>query len=101
MMMTVNWRLKLCCVSFLGWRGRCLISQAEVLSFIERCMTAVGTQAHHAKSLAQVLVEGDCRGHYSHGLNRMGPYRHRHTDTQTHRHTDTGIQAQAHAHMDG
>ncbi|CAL8359118.1 unnamed protein product [Lota lota] len=52
----------------------CLISQSEVLSFIERCMTAVGTQAHHAKSLAQVLVEGDCRGHYSHGLNRMDMY---------------------------
>jgi LDH2 family malate/lactate/ureidoglycolate dehydrogenase len=72
-----------------GGGGGCLISQAEVLSFIERCMTAVGTKAHHAKSLAQVLVEGDCRGHYSHGLNRMGPYTHRHTGIQAHGHTDT------------
>uniref|UniRef100_A0A3Q1G7L5 Uncharacterized oxidoreductase YjmC-like n=1 Tax=Acanthochromis polyacanthus TaxID=80966 RepID=A0A3Q1G7L5_9TELE len=52
----------------------CLISQAEVQSFIERCMMAVGTQPHHAHSLAEVLVEGDHRGHYSHGLNRMDMY---------------------------
>jgi len=37
-------------------------------------MTSVGTQAHHARSLAEVLVEGDHRGHYSHGLNRMGQW---------------------------
>lgn len=53
---------------------RCLISQKEVQSFIERCMTAVGTKQHHARSLAEVLVEGDHRGHYSHGLNRMGQF---------------------------
>ncbi|KAM9854424.1 putative oxidoreductase YjmC [Aulostomus maculatus] len=53
---------------------RCLISQAEVQGFIERCMTAVGTKPHHARSLAEVLVEGDYRGHYSHGLNRLDMY---------------------------
>ncbi|XP_055078570.1 uncharacterized oxidoreductase YjmC-like isoform X2 [Periophthalmus magnuspinnatus] len=37
-------------------------------------MTAVGTKPHHAHSLAEVLVEGDHRGHYSHGLNRMDMY---------------------------
>ena len=51
---------------------RCLISQIEVQGFIERCVTAVGAKPHHARSLADVLVEGDCRGHYSHGLNRLG-----------------------------
>lgn len=35
-------------------------------------MVAVDTKPHHARSLAEVLVEGDHRGHYSHGLNRMG-----------------------------
>uniref|UniRef100_A0A3Q0SEA3 Malate dehydrogenase n=1 Tax=Amphilophus citrinellus TaxID=61819 RepID=A0A3Q0SEA3_AMPCI len=49
-------------------------SHVEVQSFIERCMTAVGTKQHHARSLAEVLVEGDHRGHYSHGLNRMDMY---------------------------
>ncbi|KAM4573674.1 putative oxidoreductase YjmC [Odontesthes bonariensis] len=54
--------------------NRCLISHIEVQGFIERCVTAVGTKPHHARSLADVLVEGDCRGHYSHGLNRMDMY---------------------------
>ncbi|KAM3870157.1 putative oxidoreductase YjmC [Diretmus argenteus] len=54
--------------------SRCLITKAEVQSFIERCMMAVGTKPHHARSLAEVLVEGDHRGHYSHGLNRMDMY---------------------------
>lgn len=54
--------------------SRCLIHKSEVQTFIERCMMAVGTKPHHAKSLAEVLVEGDLRGHYSHGLNRMDMY---------------------------
>uniref|UniRef100_UPI0037E730D6 uncharacterized oxidoreductase YjmC-like n=1 Tax=Semicossyphus pulcher TaxID=241346 RepID=UPI0037E730D6 len=54
--------------------SRCLIRKEEVQAFIERCMTAVGTKQHHARSLAEVLVEGDHRGHYSHGLNRMDMY---------------------------
>uniref|UniRef100_A0A8C6SIR4 Malate dehydrogenase n=1 Tax=Neogobius melanostomus TaxID=47308 RepID=A0A8C6SIR4_9GOBI len=53
---------------------RCLIHKSEVQSFVEHCMTAVGTKPHHAQSLAKVLVEGDHRGHYSHGLNRMDMY---------------------------
>lgn len=40
-------------------------------------MVAVGTKPHHARSLAEVLVEGDHRGHYSHGLNRMGEWTQR------------------------
>ncbi|XP_077567271.1 putative oxidoreductase YjmC [Stigmatopora nigra] len=54
--------------------SRCLITKQEVTTFIEKCMTAVGSKEHHACSLAQVLVEGDHRGHYSHGLNRMDMY---------------------------
>ncbi|MGH0127604.1 UNVERIFIED_CONTAM: hypothetical protein FKN15_057680, partial [Acipenser sinensis] len=51
-----------------------LVLQSEVQSFIEKCMVATGAKPSHAKSLADVLVEGDCRGHYSHGLNRMDMY---------------------------
>ncbi|XP_015193811.1 uncharacterized oxidoreductase YjmC-like [Lepisosteus oculatus] len=54
--------------------SRCLVLQSEVQSFIERCMIAVGTKVSHARALADVLVEGDRRGHYSHGLNRMDMY---------------------------
>ncbi|KAL2093979.1 hypothetical protein ACEWY4_011291 [Coilia grayii] len=53
---------------------RCLVAQEEVQKFIEKCMLTVGTRASHARSLAEVLVEGDKRGHYSHGLNRMDLY---------------------------
>ncbi|XP_060770350.1 uncharacterized oxidoreductase YjmC-like [Neoarius graeffei] len=53
---------------------RCLLSQTEIKEFIKQCMLAVGTKASHASSLADVLVEGDLRGHYSHGLNRMDLY---------------------------
>uniref|UniRef100_A0A3P9LFB9 Uncharacterized oxidoreductase YjmC n=1 Tax=Oryzias latipes TaxID=8090 RepID=A0A3P9LFB9_ORYLA len=48
--------------------------RVEVQGFIERCMMAVGTKPHHARSLAEVLVAADSRGHYSHGLNRMDMY---------------------------
>ncbi|XP_017571221.1 uncharacterized oxidoreductase YjmC-like [Pygocentrus nattereri] len=54
--------------------SRCLLVQAEVQTFIEHCMLAVGTRPSHARSLAEVLVEGDMRGHYSHGLNRLDLY---------------------------
>ncbi|XP_022795576.1 uncharacterized protein LOC111334150 isoform X1 [Stylophora pistillata] len=48
----------------------------EVESFVERCMSAVGTPLEHCKALAQVLVAGDERGHFSHGLNRLEMYVH-------------------------
>ncbi|KAM9495185.1 LOW QUALITY PROTEIN: putative oxidoreductase YjmC [Clarias gariepinus] len=54
--------------------NRCLLKPSEVKEFIKQCMLAVGTKASHANSLADVLVEGDLRGHYSHGLNRMVLY---------------------------
>ncbi|XP_048401566.1 uncharacterized oxidoreductase YjmC-like isoform X3 [Stegostoma tigrinum] len=37
-------------------------------------MKAVGAQSSHGSALAKVLVEGDYRGHYSHGLNRLDIY---------------------------
>lgn len=40
--------------------------------FMVDCMTQVGTNKDHALQLAQVLIAGDLRGHYSHGLNRLG-----------------------------
>ncbi|MEQ2201599.1 hypothetical protein XENOCAPTIV_014889, partial [Xenoophorus captivus] len=52
----------------------CVVSQQEVESFIGRCITTVGAKPHHASSLAEVLVTADCRGHCSHGLNRMDMY---------------------------
>lgn len=44
----------------------------EVRRFCIDCMTAVGTLPAHAVALADVLVEADRRGHFSHGINRLG-----------------------------
>lgn len=48
------------------------VNEAE--SFIERCMRSVGTPDQHCRALSQVLVAGDVRGHFSHGLNRLGEH---------------------------
>ncbi|XP_048462836.1 uncharacterized oxidoreductase YjmC-like [Rhincodon typus] len=53
---------------------RYLVSRSDMHQFIERCMKAVGAQSSHGSALAEVLVEGDYRGHYSHGLNRLDMY---------------------------
>ena len=49
-----------------------LIAKDEMEDFMERCMLAAGAKKDHAKSLASCMMAGDYRGHYSHGLNRMG-----------------------------
>jgi len=52
--------------------GGILVPKSEVTSFIERCMVAAGTRPSHAKALADNLMMADYRGHFSHGLNRLG-----------------------------
>ena len=49
-----------------------LIEKDEMENFMERCMLSVGTKPEHAKSLANCLIAGDYRSHFSHGLNRLG-----------------------------
>ena len=44
----------------------------EVKRYATDCMVSVGVQRDHASALADVLVAADYRGHYSHGLNRLG-----------------------------
>lgn len=51
-----------------------LVAKEEMKSFIARCMEKVGTDKAHAQTLADVLVTGDYRGHFSHGLNRLQMY---------------------------
>lgn len=47
----------------------------EVKRFMVQAMVAVGTAWEHAQQMADVLVAADYRGHYSHGLNRLGEWR--------------------------
>lgn len=49
-----------------------VVALAEARRFIADAMRAVGTESRNAELLAEVLVEADYRGHYSHGLNRLG-----------------------------
>lgn len=52
-----------------------LVEKNEMENFMERCMLSVGTNPEHAKSLAACLIAADYRGHFSHGLNRLGSYK--------------------------
>lgn len=49
-----------------------LFPVSNVLAFVKRCMVAAGAAEEHASLLAGLLVAADSRGHYSHGLNRLG-----------------------------
>ena len=49
-----------------------LVAVSEVTNFIKRCMVAAGAPEAGANVLADVLVTADYRGHFSHGLNRLG-----------------------------
>ncbi|KAF2880771.1 hypothetical protein ILUMI_25399 [Ignelater luminosus] len=51
-----------------------LVPLKESRRFITECMEAVGTPTSHAEALADLLVEADYRGHYSHGMNRLEMY---------------------------
>ena len=51
-----------------------LVGEKEAREFIECCIEASGSTPSHAASLAEVLVDADLRGHYSHGLNRLEMY---------------------------
>jgi hypothetical protein len=52
--------------------GGILVAKDNAESYVERCMISVGTKPEHARSLAKVLITGDYRSHFSHGLNRLG-----------------------------
>ena len=49
-----------------------LANTDEVHSFVKRCMIAAGTEESHAVDLANLLLAADTRGHFSHGINRLG-----------------------------
>ena len=52
--------------------GNSVVKVEEVKQFVKRCMTTAGSTAQEAQDMADVLVAADHRGHYSHGLNRLG-----------------------------
>ena len=44
----------------------------EFHDFVARVMVAVGINQDDACALADLLTSADYRGHYTHGLNRLG-----------------------------
>ncbi|PIO61418.1 malate/L-lactate dehydrogenase [Teladorsagia circumcincta] len=51
-----------------------IVAKDEMRRFIVDIMQKQGVVTSHAEQLADVLVEADIRGHYSHGLNRLDMY---------------------------
>jgi LDH2 family malate/lactate/ureidoglycolate dehydrogenase len=56
---------------------RMVVPVAEARRFVVEAMVTVGTTQQHAEQMADVLVAADYRGHYSHGLNRLGKWSQR------------------------
>ncbi|CAJ0963212.1 unnamed protein product, partial [Mesorhabditis belari] len=56
--------------------GERVVPKNEMNRFMMDCLCKVGAEESHAKQLAEVLIEGDYRGHFSHGLNRLDMYVH-------------------------
>jgi LDH2 family malate/lactate/ureidoglycolate dehydrogenase len=48
--------------------GESIVTLHELHAFVVRCLKAVGISEEHESTLASA----DYRGHYSHGLNRLG-----------------------------
>lgn len=51
-----------------------LTSVKEARRFMIDCLKAVDTPTEHAEAMADLLVEADYRGIFSHGMNRLGMY---------------------------
>lgn len=49
-----------------------IIPIKEARRFMKECLKAAGTDDSNASEMADLLVEADYRGHYSHGMNRLG-----------------------------
>lgn len=53
---------------------RDIIPISEVKRFIVDCFVASNTPKEHAELMADLLVDADYRGHFSHGMNRLEMY---------------------------
>ena len=49
-----------------------IVSIDEMASFMTRTLITAGADPGHAVKHASLLVTADYRGHFSHGLNRLG-----------------------------
>ncbi|PAV70957.1 hypothetical protein WR25_20932 [Diploscapter pachys] len=68
------WKLQTGRMAHEAAKGDSVVEIKEMRRFMVDCMTTAGACESHAAQLADVLAEGDKRGHYSHGLNRLDMY---------------------------
>ncbi|WKX93735.1 hypothetical protein Q1695_011193 [Nippostrongylus brasiliensis] len=54
--------------------GDLIVPKSEVMRYMTEVMKSVKVNPSHCQQLAEVLMEADIRGHYSHGLNRLEMY---------------------------
>lgn len=59
-------------IRFVSTKPSNVIPVAEVKRFTVDCLKTASVPLNHAEMLADVLVAADYRGHYSHGMNRLG-----------------------------
>ena len=50
------------------------VAPEEMHQFVVRCCTARGMKESYAQDMGDLIVAADYRGHYSHGLNRLGEF---------------------------
>lgn len=51
-----------------------MIAVDEAKRFVVDCLVAAKACESHAKQMADLLIEADVRGHFSHGMNRLAMY---------------------------
>ena len=49
-----------------------IVTTREVRRFITSCLRVAGGRDVQCEDLADILIAADYRGHFSHGLNRLG-----------------------------
>lgn len=62
------------CCSQMANPGDRIVGKKEMRRFMVDVMRKQGVNLSHCEQLADVLIEADVRGHYSHGLNRLDMY---------------------------
>ncbi|CAG9864223.1 unnamed protein product [Phyllotreta striolata] len=55
-------------------KPKLVTTMKESRRFMVDCLKALGTKQEYAETVAENLLEADYRGHYSHGMNRLGRY---------------------------
>ena len=51
---------------------KCIVTREEVLRFVKDIFLVLGAPPETAQQVGEKVVDADLRGHYTHGMNRLG-----------------------------